>query len=339
MNAPDNHGIAKRLLGNARAIVAGVFVATAALAGAAQEAIPFATRILPDVIEVSGSQAYTSQSFSQWGWRTVEPVDLVSDFSDHRNRERLTKLIRETSPRLVVMNDCHPRTHGVSTRSYLSRSQAERRECKKSERCHEIFQFTMMCVKISCEGRAKVFSEKMCKQPRIQCVVGRHPTRHRCKWATTCDRIADEIGQVAIPEVLHSPDCSADTCRREIAKAIRRGYVRYLRDVNPGRVRRMLRSVSARIRRKVHNGDSGVQELRWNEKNVAGALKQWMAVYAQGDEMDDEDERESIPDLEEPNDGQSDQHMDDQARDSEAPNQTVRESWYQFRGACRKAPQ
>ena len=184
-----------------------------------------------------------------------------------------------------------------------------------------------------------MFSEKMCKQPRIQCVVGRHPTRHRCKWATTCDRIADEIGQVAIPEVLHSPDCSADTCRREIAKAVRRGYVRYLRDVNPGRVRRMLRSVSARIRRKVHNGDSGVQELRWNEKNVAGALKQWMAVYAQGDEMDDEDERESIPDLEEPNDGQSDQHMDDQARDSEAPNQTVRESWYQFRGACRKAPQ
>eukprot|EP00439_Symbiodinium_sp_Y106_P070010 s4670_g12.t1 len=40
--------------------------------------------------------------------------------------------------------------------------------------------------------------------------------------------------------------------------------------------------------------------------------------------MDDEDERELIPDLEEPNGGQSDHHTEDQARDSEVPNQTVR---------------
>ena len=47
-------------------------------------------------------------------------------------------------------------------------------------------------------------------------------------------------------------------------------------------------------------------------------------MYARGDEMDDEDERELIPDLEEPNGGQSDHHTEDQARDSEVPNQTVR---------------
>ena len=47
-------------------------------------------------------------------------------------------------------------------------------------------------------------------------------------------------------------------------------------------------------------------------------------MYARGDEMDDEDERELIPDLEEPTGGQSAHHTEDQARDSEVPNQTVR---------------
>ena len=331
-------GIAKRLLGNARAIVAGVFVATMALAGAAQQAVPYAARIRPDVVEISGNQAYVSQSFSRWGWRAVRPVDLVSDLSEHRSREQLSQWIRETHPRLVVMTDCYPLNHGNSVRFGVNRAQAERRERKKSERCHDVCQFmhdvcenqmsrgnhVILDLPVSGEGYTKEFSETMRKHPRIQCVQGCHPTRRKCVWATSCDRIADEIGQVTMSGAHHDPDSSADTCRKQIARAICRGYVRYLREVDPGRIRRMLRSVSAMIRRKVHEGDPEVHELRWNEKNVTKALKQWSAVYAQDDGIDDDDDRELIPDLEELDGGQSDHHMEDQARDAEAPSQAVK---------------
>ena len=99
----------------------------------------------------------------------------------------------------------------------------------------------------------------------------------------------------------------------------------YLRDVEPGRIRRMLRSVSARLRLKVRHNESDVHELRWNEKNIAKVLKQWHAVFAQGDDMTDgDDDEEMIPDREEPDGGQSDHHMEDQARGSDVPQQRVK---------------
>ena len=50
-------GVAKRLLGNARAVLAGVYIATAALAGAAASAVPSFSRMRPDILEIYGQQA------------------------------------------------------------------------------------------------------------------------------------------------------------------------------------------------------------------------------------------------------------------------------------------
>ncbi|CAE6970895.1 RE1 [Symbiodinium sp. CCMP2592] len=171
-------GVAKRLLGNARAIVAGVFIATAALAGAAAEAVPYASRIRPDVVEVGTTETHFQQSFSRWGWRSQRCEHLAGDLAQADNRE-------------AVMN-----------------------------------------------------------------------------WVD---------------------------------------------------------QVCPRIRRKVHHDEEGVSELRWNEKNILRALKQWNVVYAQGDEMSDDDgDEEMIPDPQEPRSEQTEAAGEEQARGSQEPNQRVR---------------
>ncbi|CAE7195067.1 RE1 [Symbiodinium sp. CCMP2592] len=101
-------GVAKRLLGNARAIVAGVFIATAALAGAAAEAVPYASRIRPDVVEVGSSEVCFAQSFSRWGWRSKQCEQLAGDLAQAENREAVIDWVDRVCPRLVILNGCCP---------------------------------------------------------------------------------------------------------------------------------------------------------------------------------------------------------------------------------------
>ena len=332
-------GVAKRLLGNARAMIAGVFIASTALAGAAQEAMPFASRVRPDIVELSNGQPYVTQSFSRWGWCTVKPVELSSDLSDPRNREALSNWIENTCPRLVVLHGYCRNIQHEPNRSGVNRSQAQRRERKASERLSGLREFVHHVLErqmgrsdqflIDLPGKNVETGDSLgpiiCKHPNAHVVPGHQPQGGTCVWATNCVRIADELGKLTQSQHECNRRESADTLRRDIARAICRGYATYLRDVDPGRIRRMLRSVSARIRRKVHHGDSDIHELRWNEKNIARVLKQWSAVFAQGDAMDEDDgDEELIPDLEEPHGDQRDHHMEDQAGTSEAPHQHVK---------------
>ena len=62
---------------------------------------------------------------------------------------------------------------------------------------------------------------------------------------------------------------------KEIAKAVHRGFVRLLKRKEPGRIRAMLRHVSARIRK-----DGANPQLRWSEKGLKKAIDQWSAAYA-----------------------------------------------------------
>ena len=85
--------------------------------------------------------------------------------------------------------------------------------------------------------------------------------------------------------------------------------------------------MSARIRRKSQGGDSGIAELRWNEKNIAKILRQWNAVYAQGEDMDDashddDDDEEMIPVHEEPK--RAHEPEEDQAGHQAEPSQRVK---------------
>ncbi|CAE7351286.1 MAL3P3.6 [Symbiodinium sp. CCMP2592] len=133
-------GVVKRLLGNARAIVAGVFVTTAALVGAAASAVPNCSRMRPDVLEICGHEASFTSSFSRWGWRHVEPVQLPSDLCDGRNRDTIGRWIDESAPRLVIVSDCCPRVASVG-RIGVKESQALRRQRKREDRVKPVCEF------------------------------------------------------------------------------------------------------------------------------------------------------------------------------------------------------
>ena len=50
--------------------------------GAALEAVPFSSRVHPDVSGICNGEAQISFSFSRWAWHTFEPVTAGSDFCD-----------------------------------------------------------------------------------------------------------------------------------------------------------------------------------------------------------------------------------------------------------------
>ena len=249
-------GVAKRLLGNARAIVAGVFIATAALAGAAVEAVPYASRIRPDVVEVSKSGTHFASSFSRWGWRANEFVDMSGDLDEPRNREAVSTWIEQVNPRLVIMNACCP-AYVHSCHPGASQSQVERRERVKRQKTDGIYQFIHRIVdgQVGCgdhilmdlpmrrDVHGKSFVEVICKHPKVQCVLSSHPLREKSKWATTCEHFANELGRVYGESVHRNPDESADMRQQRLYRAVCKGYTKYLKEVEPGRVRNMLRGV------------------------------------------------------------------------------------------------
>ncbi|OLP84214.1 hypothetical protein AK812_SmicGene34924 [Symbiodinium microadriaticum] len=90
---------AKRLLGNARAVLAGVYIAAAALAVAAASAVPSFSRMRPDILEICGQQAQFTSSFSQGGWRSSEPFQLSSDLCDEGSRDAMSRWIQQSDSR------------------------------------------------------------------------------------------------------------------------------------------------------------------------------------------------------------------------------------------------
>ena len=158
--------------------------------------------MLPECARVwSNCQDVTSSSFSRGGWYTVEPINMSTDLSDARNREALTTWIGNASPRLVIMNDCYPHVDSSSSHPQASKSQPERRERKNRERWNGACEFTSRksCLDRFADELRRVRQDicrsyaAMCKHPRVHCVVNCRPTEPKCKWITTCLRVADEI--------------------------------------------------------------------------------------------------------------------------------------------------
>ena len=76
--------VIKRLLGNARAVAAGVLISTVAMLGAAMEA-----QVRPDVLELFDGHAQMPSSLSRLGWCTAKPVNVSSDMCDRDARDEL----------------------------------------------------------------------------------------------------------------------------------------------------------------------------------------------------------------------------------------------------------
>ena len=314
-------GTFKRLLGNTRALVAGVFISTVAMLGAAMEAVPLASRLRPDVLEVCEGRAQMSASFSRWGWSTAKPVRVGSDLCDSDARDELARWIDSSKPRLVIMSNCCPRNPPVYP-GHRNTSQAERRARKWRERqrgavefIHRIFDLqlargdqAMAELPFGKTWGVESMAKAMTNHPGIRIVLGPKSvatSEVRDTWLISSSHIADEIEgdrERRRKERSACQNARIEEDTRRFVKAICCGYVQYLKQTDPGRIRKMLRSVAARIRRGVHSENSAVTDLRWSEKTVAKALKRWHAVFAQEDgEMESDGDEEMIPDPQEPN--------------------------------------
>lgn len=127
-------GMAKRLLGNAKTVLAGCFMICAVVCAAVADvgmSCVFQASQRPDILEVFGGHAEVSLRFSQWGWRALEPCDVKygCDLRDPRNRAHILHTIREHRPRLVVVE--YPCTRWSPLTNLTYRTSQERRRLRK----------------------------------------------------------------------------------------------------------------------------------------------------------------------------------------------------------------
>ena len=306
-------GTVKRLLGNTRTLLGAVFISTVAAAGAAMQAVPFAHRKRPDVLEISDGCAQVSSTLSRWGFSMHQPIDIHGDLSDEEGRTEVIKWIDRTQPRLVVMSNCcpgRPPTYAV----HRNQTQAQRRERRWRERQKQVVDFVqqvfdcqlkrgdhaMADLPVGEHWGVAALADNMIRHPNVRCVHGWNvgfKTGQESAWVTTCHHVAEELERsVPSKPVQNDPNDQStrlEARRRNFSRAVCVGFIRCLKDTDPGRLRRMLRSLAARIRSRIHAGDRSVQDLRWSEKAILRSLKQWSAVYAQegveGSESEGED--------------------------------------------------
>ena len=307
-------GVMRRLLGNARSVMAGVFVTTAAMLGAASE-IPAMSLIRPDVVEIHEGKAVMSQAFSQWGWNANQPVRIGDSYRDRQGREELLTWIEERRPRLVILSSWCPKEWREKI-GERHRHWRERREALAGfveDMCDmQMKRGDQVLVHVDprCEWEQKSIVNMLIQHPKIQHANIPWDHKGRCvdqchMWATSCESIAHELkrfesGEFSQAKYLVPANEQRERtkvgCNRVFTSALCKGYIEYLKHAEPGRVRKLLRSLAVRIRNRSQQGDATVRHLRWSEKQVLKALRKWSAVYAQGEQDGDSDE-EMIPDL------------------------------------------
>ena len=353
-------GTIRRLLGNARAITASIFISTVAMAGAALQAVPFGSQRRPDVLEIFEDSAQMSSNFSRWGLSVHDPFDINGDLSDEDGRDRLMQWIDESQPRLVVMSNCCPYRPPVYA-MHRNVSQAQRRERRWRERQKRVVDFiehvfdrqlkrgdhAMAEVPFGQHWGVKSLADNMMRHPRLQCAHGwgwKEQDGRNSVWIVSSNHIFHQLEKSRAerqcgPTSL-DPRVSAEHWKRDFGRAICKGFILDLKESDPGRIRKLLRSLAARIRNRVQSGNRPVTDLRWSEKMVMRSLEKWSAVFAQeGEETgehDDEDE-EMIPVLEEPNPRSSTSSGDGAVEQPAPPRQAV-QSGLSSNGICFEVP-
>lgn len=305
-------GVARRLLGATKRILHTAFVTSAVfalcLSGKIHEKIVGPPQ--PDVLEVFGGSAEVSMQFSKWGWRTMEPCDVIygCDLHEEHNRIRILDHIRHLKPRLVVVS--YPCTlWGPLTRISYASPQERRRLLKLRQSELPFLELTENIFDIQLrEGRDALgenpLTSESFKTKPIQNILN-HPdvyagVGHGCRfgvrhcdsgkllkkptlWFSTAVEICDELSLRCRCVEPHGQCMGgkritqhAGRYTKEIAQAIHRGYVRVLKRKDPGRIREVLRYISTRLlRRKGY-----VSELRWSKKHVEKKLNQWSSCLA-----------------------------------------------------------
>ena len=303
-------GVIRRCLGNLRHVMVATCLLTAACMGAAaSKASRCVAMDRPDCLEIFAGHAEVSFQFGQWGWNTMEPIDQIygTDLSVEENRDKVKSWIRKYRPRLVIISYPCKVWSPIMNLAYNT-PQARRRLHARRLRERPFLEFCedVFSLQLELGGdalgenplRSASFDEPAIKRilthPGVYSSVGhgcrygivhpisKKPLNKPTVWFSTSQEICDELSLKCQRDHEHD-EClggsriteHAGKYTREIAKAIHRGFVRMLKRKEPGRIRFMLRKVSARLRKGVGN----VVGLRWNEKQLKQALEKWNAVY------------------------------------------------------------
>ena len=307
-------GVARRLLGNAKRLVASVLMVSSVLAVCSSVAASVADRVShsqqPDVVEiVAGGHSEVTLQFSRWGWRSAQPVDLLygQDLWNPDERARVVNMVRQLQPRLAVLDYPCFRINAKSSQEKRRLRQLQHRERPFLQLCEEIFDLQLA------EGRDALGKSHLLNgslkdtslrnilhHPEVHVGVG-HGCRfgvknsntnlllhHPTLWFSTSKEIRDELSlrckNEGEPSNHVHGKCFGGKAvfghdggyTPEMAAAIHRGFVKTMKRKHPSHLHQVLRG----IHKQIKFGSVDKTQLRWSEKSISRVLKQWQAVYA-----------------------------------------------------------
>ena len=294
-----------------------VLIAAAAAIGASAQCVPQFAQVRPDVLEIFAGRAQVTQSFARWGWNAARPIDIKwgDDLYEAEQRDQLLSWIETNRPRLVIVS--YPCKHwSLLTNMQYSSPQEKRRLQKLRQRDGVLLEFVEQVFARQIDRGDDALAENPLSSrsfvtppmKRVLC----HPqvysaVSHGCRrgiinpksklpllkptlWVSTSPEICDELakrckneqgGQQHVHGVCMGGKGiteHAGVYTKSIARSICKGYVRTLRRKDPGRIRKMLRSVLNRIKKGEKH--EIIKDLRWTEKTASKALARWSVIFA-----------------------------------------------------------
>lgn len=317
-------GTWKRLTGNCTALLTAVAFFTSTCFAAASEVVGDHR---PDVIEIFGGAGEVSMHFARRGWDVVQPVDLQygMDLKDPEVRSEVVDLVRKRKPRFVLVEwPC--KLWGKLTDINYNTPQRKRKLHKLRQEERPFLEMTEQIFREQQNRGDEALAENPLASHafreapirRILDTPGIHVgISHGCQynfrnvntgellkkptmWIATSEEMVQELslkcpnrkgcihhehGQCLGSKVT----THAAVYTKELAKAIHRGFLRTIRRKEPGRIKRLLDSVHARL---VH-GDS--HDLVWKHdklKSVRDQVQQVFVGNASDVKMEEEEEKE-----------------------------------------------
>ena len=310
-------GMVRRFLGNAKTMAMSVLIATAAAIGASAQCVPQFAQVRPDVLEIFAGRAQVTQSFARWGWYAARPIDIKwgDDLCEAEQRAQLLSWIDQNRPRLIIVS--YPCKHwSLLTNMQYGTPQEKRRLQKLRQRDSVLLEFVEQVFARQIDRGDDALAEnplssrsfvtppmkRVLCHPKVYSAVS-HGCRHGVinaktklpllkptMWVSTSPEICDELAKRCKNEQggeqhVHGMCMGgkevtekAGVYTKSIARSICRGYVRTLRRKDPGRIRKMLRSVLNRIKRAEEH--AVIKDLRWSERTASKALARWSVVFA-----------------------------------------------------------
>ena len=275
-------GTRKRLVGNIRHIF-GVFAVTLAslnaqVASGALSVAKFGTD-RPDVVEVCAGCEIMSKHFSRWGWWSLSPVEVNLGGSCD-DMSMIVDRVDCSRPRLVVVS-CPPEVmqsnkQGLRARAEWSQIASELfvRQTQRGDEALIMAPCGDVSVQLALERTNCANDIQTCVAKGCTTSNGK-PKRANMLWLSSSYELCDAIARESRLS-RHASDISDTAVAKVCAQTVIKGFVKMLKNKCPGRIYRLLTAVQRRLKAKRAGNTT---ELRWSERAVNRAMKQWDHVH------------------------------------------------------------